>query len=1462
MPTPAPAPRPGAALPLLSLQAPDKVSGLFHAGTILARLLEKGRILDAKLLRGAMEEAFGASDAEGAWVWKDAYEAVEVAQVLFLQKFGAAMAAQAAAPADLLAMLARLAARLPSQTRRSEESQQLQQFSTPITFGVAAARTARIGPGDLVLEPSAGTGLLAVFAHMAGATLALNETAETRAGLLARLYREAPVTRHNAEQIHDHLPPELRPSIVLMNPPFSASPAVTGRYRAATAKHVGSALARLAEGGRLVAITGNSFAPDNPAWRDCFLRWQESACMVFSAGLSGRAYAQHGTTAETRLTVIDKRPADRPDAPAATHGVAQSVEALLELVERHVPGRLPVPGAAVSANSVKTVLAPQRPVVRVNGSVAPEPGLPLRRPSHRLDAACAVELAYETRDWTPAAKTITEALYEGYEVQSVVIPGAQPHPTKLVQSGAMASVAPPKPAYRPHLPERLVTEGVLSDAQLESLIYAGEAHAGFLTGHYAVDETFDTVNAAEPDTAGAVRFRRGWFLGDGTGAGKGRQVAGIILDNWLKGRRRALWISKSDKLIEDAVRDWTALGGAKSDIIALSHYRQGAAIQLGDAILFTTYATLRTAERQGKCSRVQQIVDWLGRDFDGVIVFDEAHAMANAAGDKSSRGEKAPSQQGRAGLRLQNALANARVVYLSATGATTVNNLAYAARLGLWSTGDFPFASRADFIAAMEAGGIAAMEVISRDLKALGLYASRALSYEGVVYEIVEHELTAEQVAIYDAYADAFKIIHQNIEAALEAVNITGPEGTLNRNAKAAARSAFESNKQRFFNHLLTAMKCPTLIKAIERDLNDGHAVVVQVVSTGEALLDRRLAAIPAAEWSDIAVDITPREYVLDYLAHSFPTQLFEVYSDEDGNLFSRPVYDADGNPVVSREAVERRDRLIEHLAALPPVQAALDQIVWRFGTDQVAEVTGRAKRVVRKGGTGGDRLCVESRPASANYGETQAFMDDEKRILVFSDAGGTGRSYHADLGAKNRRLRIHYLLEPGWKADTAIQGLGRSNRTNQAQPPVFRPVATDVKGEKRFLSTIARRLDTLGAITRGQRQTGGQGLFRADDNLESSYAKAALRQFYQALHAGRIACCSLATFAEHTGLELTDQDGSLKEDLPPITRFLNRMLALRIELQNALFEAFEARLESQIEGAIASGTYDVGVETLIAESFEITERRTVYTHAATGAETRSYRVRRKDRNRPKGLDEAQQIALRHHGELVVNPVSSRAAVRVPAPSRMYDDGSVEERVRLVRPMGRETMSLRDYGASRWEPSQEARFATLWENEVGEIPEFSMTEFHVITGLLLPIWDRLPGDNMRVYRLQTDDGERVIGRLVTPEALGAVYAALGVDADHTLSAEDVWAAVTERGATIALAGGLTLRRARVMDADRFEVAGFSAGAVDQLKALGLMSEIITWKLRLFIPTTSAGVAILGALLDRHKILHCTARAGT
>jgi predicted RNA methylase len=1412
---------------------------LFDAAHLLLPHLERGQRIDAGVLRAVMDSAFGGSDAEGAWDWKTAYDACEAATVLFLRKFGPVMRLRAGSDAAMAPMLAKIASLLPAHTRRSEESQTLQQFSTPIALGFAASVAAAMTPADLVLEPSAGTGLLAILAELASAPLILNELAESRAGLLRHLFPGVAVTKFDAAQIDDHLDAGVAPSVVLMNPPFSALANVDRRMADAALRHIGSALSRLAEGGRLVAITGAGCTPDNPTWTDAFTRLQERGRIVFSAAVDGAFYAKHGTTIDTRLTVIDKIPPDDPTAFPAPLGVAPDVATLLGWIAQYMPQRPPT-----------LVRVPTPATSRIVGA-----GVSRSVATRRASAPTAfvepeaVELAYETIDWKAVdGRRITDALYEEYALQSIKIPGAKSHPTKLVQSAAMASVAPPKPSYRPHLPAAVAANGLLSDAQLESVIQAGEAHGGFLAGSWKVDETFDIVIAAPDDAENAIRFRRGWFLGDGTGAGKGRQVAGILLDNWLKGRRRAVWVSKSDKLLEDAQRDWSALGQERLLITPLSRFRQGTPIRLAEGILFTTYATLRSDARDDKASRVRQIVDWLGSDFDGVIVFDESHAMQNAAGGKGERGDQAASQQGRAGLRLQHALPDARIVYVSATGATTVHNLAYAQRLGLWGGEDFPFATRAEFVEAIEAGGVAAMEVLARDLKALGLYAARSLSYEGVEYELLEHRLSDEQIAIYDAYAGAFAVIHNNLDAALKAANVTGDKGTLNRQAKSAARSAFESAKQRFFNHLITAMKTPSLIAAIERDLTLGHAAVIQIVSTGEALMERRLAEIPTEEWGDVQVDITPREYVLDYLANSFPTQLYEPFTDSEGTLSSRPVF-RDGQPVQSREAVARRDRLIEKLASLTPVHGALDQIVQRFGSDVVAEVTGRSRRIIRKRGSDGvDRLVVENRAPSANLAETQAFMDDAKRILVFSDAGGTGRSYHAELSAKNRRLRVHYLLEPGWKADAAIQGLGRTNRTNQAQPPLFRPIATNVKAEKRFLSTIARRLDTLGAITRGQRQTGGQGLFRPQDNLESSYARDALRQLYVLLVAGKVERCSLQTFEDATGLKLTDSNG-IKDDLPPITTFLNRLLALTIELQNILFTAFEQLLNARIEGAIASGSYDLGLETLTAESFVVTERQTIYTHPGSGAETRLLTITQRERNHPVTLDEALDRLSDPRARLLVNSQSGRAAVQIPAPSVMLDDGEVERRVRLIRPTERPAFPLATMAQTHWREADRETFARAWQAEVATVPEFVDTTIHIVAGLLLPIWKRLPNESTRVYRLQTDAGERIVGRVVS-----ATWAAVALETDAAnLSADDAFTALMAGKTVLDLSEGLQLRRVRVMGANRIELTGFTHAMRERLSAYGLFHEIISWKLRMFVPTDASGVAILARLLERYPL---------
>ncbi|WP_370207079.1 strawberry notch-like NTP hydrolase domain-containing protein, partial [Pararhodobacter marinus] len=609
--------------------APRFAQNLMQAAKILVPVFEAGRSIDAAALRAAMEDACGASDTSGAWVWKDAYEAAEVAQILILSRYGALMQRQALSPQAFLTMIERFTALAPSHTRRSEDSIRLQQFSTPLPLAAIVAQAAGFRDDDLMLEPSTGTGMLAIFAKIAGARLALNELADTRRALLGQLFPDAAVSDHDAASIDDRLDRSITPSVVVMNPPFSAANHVEGRFRQATSQHVLSALARLAPGGRLVVITGESFRPSLKSFQSTFQRIGQSADVVFSAPIDGKVFARHGTTIDTRLTVIDKRAAGAEetapaDIDAAYHPICATTSDLLSVVLAHCPERRsPPPCPTTSALSVPS--QPTRTNLHAlrNAARKETRALAEDRAKHPFDDIETAPLDYLPKAWSEPYGTLQDTVYEVYDLQAIRIDGAAEHPTALVQSAAMASVPPPVPSYRPVLPKTLVRDGLLSAPQLESVIYAGNAHETHLKGWFKRGEIEGQLMAASEDDEGAFRLRKGWFLGDGTGCGKGRQVAGIILDNWLQGRRRAVWVSKSDKLIEDARRDWMALGGRESDIVPLSKFRQGSDIRLPEGILFVTYATLRSAERDGKASRLDQVTSWLGEGFNGVIAFDE-----------------------------------------------------------------------------------------------------------------------------------------------------------------------------------------------------------------------------------------------------------------------------------------------------------------------------------------------------------------------------------------------------------------------------------------------------------------------------------------------------------------------------------------------------------------------------------------------------------------------------------------------------------------------------------------------------------------------------------------------------------------------------------------------------------------------------------------------------------------------
>ncbi len=741
--------------------------------------------LTPNTISAIMTAAFGGADASGAWQWRTAYDVMQSAALWVVR---AQLRADGQMdPAIGHEIINRVICHLPTQTRRSERQMQLQQFSTALDWSWVAACAADVQPRDVILEPSAGTGCLAGLAaiHDDLAKLILNELDPTRRALLG-LGFERPVTAHDAEFIDDLLVSTLIPTVVLMNPPFASS-AARGADPSIAIRHVISAAKRLEVGGRLVAIVPPNMSGARQA--DLWTRLCKLVTPQLRLDLPRTAFRRQGTSVETHMIIAERHDgAGDMDGHCTTLPVA-SPQSALKVLNAHLPAR-----AQITANNVRPHPAPLNRASSSNAdgvkrsalkrfdfmlkrNSLPVPksttGFALRDDSNKSQNTVTQKKAFLTPKrvlQNTAEDSITTALvplgitglnkprineavsevYARYKPQRMEITGAQDHPTPLVESLAMASVAPPLPATDMidlRLPESVVTQGLLSEAQLETLAMAESAFATDLPGRFRLDDEHGLVRDDDGDDT--VAYRKGYFLGDGTGCGKGRQVAGAILAGWSAGRHKAVWVSKSATLIEDAKRDWADLGGAPTDIHGLSRWSGDEDIRLQQGILFVTYATLRATSQKGR-ARLEQVLTWLGDEFDGVIAFDEAHAMQNAGGGESARGVKKPSQQGLAGLRLQNAVPRARVLYVSATGATEVSNLAYAIRLGLWGNGEgYPFASREQFVSAMEAGGVAAMEVVARDLKAMGLYTARALSFEGVEYDVLEHRLSADQITIY-----------------------------------------------------------------------------------------------------------------------------------------------------------------------------------------------------------------------------------------------------------------------------------------------------------------------------------------------------------------------------------------------------------------------------------------------------------------------------------------------------------------------------------------------------------------------------------------------------------------------------------------------------------------------------------------------------------------------------------------
>lgn len=244
--------------------------------------------------------------------------------------------------------------------------------------------------------------------------------------------------------------------------------------------------------------------------------------------------------------------------------------------------------------------------------------------------------------------------------------------------------------------------------------------------------------------------------------------------------------------------------------------------------------------------------------------------------------------------------------------------------------------------------------------------------------------------------------------------------------------------------------------------------------------------------------------------------------------------------------------------------------------------------------------------------------------------------------------------------------------------------------------------------------------------------------------------------------------------------------------------------------------------------------------------------VAQTERNRPLTLEKAIEYCKKHQKtELYWNKSSKLAAILVPATAFMDAEGIPIIRIEVVRPMANEVFELTDFNKSNWELIDDQLFEHLWKEELKSIPEFTMSKLTLVTGLLLPIWNRLLRENMKIFRLQTHDGEKSIGRLLSQGQLIKVYSQLGLDCQVSFSAEDVVRTVMDAHNCLSLVSNCVLRRSLVMGKPRLELTGSIASSLAEFKSIGCFTEIIQWKTRLFVPTNDLN--LLTKLLMKYPV---------
>merc|ERR1719397_244694 len=534
--------------------------------------------------------------------------------------------------------------------------------------------------------------------------------------------------------------------------------------------------------------------------------------------------------------------------------------------------------------------------------------------------------------------------------------------------------------------------------------------------------------------------------------------------------------------------------------------------------------------------------------------------------------------------------------------------------------------------------------------------------------------------------------------------------------------------------------------------------------------------------------------------------------------------------------AVQMKEQLllkIEDLGSDLPANS-LDELIDELGGPSlVSEMTGRKGRVVMDDKTGEFRYesrCTDESVSleMLNCTEKERFMNAEKNVAIISEAASSGISLQADRRVKNRKRRIHMTLELPWSADRAIQQFGRTHRSNQVSAPECILLISDLAGEYRFASIVAKRLESLGALTHGDRRaTESRDLSRF--NIDNKYGRVALEATFKAIMGYEQPIVKppadykgdffkdIADGLVGVGLITSSEDCpgvlTLDKGYNEMSKFLNRILGMHVEKQNLLFKYFSDTLAAIISQAKRSGRYDQGILDVgmtQEDHVELAKTHTFVRKHATGKAKIELHVLQVERGMSweQALEKEKECAstenegfwlshqVRNGKKTAILAILDEQGKKTkkskegklyfvyrPNTGQQVKQESIAELKKKYKKVNSE--ECEEPWNKQFDSSAKTCSHAFWKGNcrnktVGIECEVGLRKksYNVLTGSVLSVWTKvesvLTNDGqkkgqhakMQVVRMRLEEGRRIVGTLIPSSAMDQLIKALGQGAEE------------------------------------------------------------------------------------------------